>query len=296
MKIFTAILCYCVLGILVVSCQKEVDGNINSRPVHVSEGTILEAYVELDTTELPGTDTISIRRYYYDNLGRISKSTEKYFQRGTANFSSYTDFTRVYTGIDSFPSLITSNSILENGVIVIDTIFLSYYADNIVKKDSARKYINSVLDSYSSFLYNRLDNTTYLISGSAFQAGNPIPTNHVLIKNIFSSGNLVFKYDSAYSQPPSTFWGLTKLDYQYDAYNNPYRNITLRYVDISHGFGGYTKNNPTSYLQSYYSSSNNIPSTTNYMISYTYNSFGYPVTIDFNVAGQYFKTHLFYKN
>ncbi|HMT75364.1 MAG TPA: hypothetical protein PKA77_14930 [Chitinophagaceae bacterium] len=281
-----------------VSCQKEVDeAIISTRPVHSSEGTILEAYILLDTTEQIGIDTFSVRKYYYDSQGRVNKITEKWFQRGTPVVSSFSEEVRSYTGNDSSPILTSTKTTLDNGVILTDTVFLSYYADYIVKKDSIRQYINSVLQSTSSFSYTKLDNVTYHISGSAYEVGNLIPTNEVTLKNYFVNGNLNSKYDSVYRQiATTTNYAITKLDCQYDASNNPFRNITLRYPDIGEGFGGYTKNNPTRWDKVYYTSTSAIPQNSSVSVVYTYNSYGYPITIDVSNSPTPFQTYLFYRN
>jgi hypothetical protein len=267
------------------SCQKEIEQQFFERPPHMSEGSVLDMYIEFDTTQNIGLDTISFYKFVYDNSDRIMKINEKWFQQGTPNVSVFSTTNYFYNSTDSLPNLVVKNS-FANGFSIIDTVYLQYNSNNMISKDSGCRYEQGVLKSIFSFQYDEIASWKYRVYGSMYDytSGTFVPTNKIILTRGFTNNNVTQSYDSIYSDFPFTNYSVKYSSYLYDSKPNPFKKISLRYPDYHSEFEAglfswYSYNNPIKYTQSTYSSTSPIPAVNVFDITYNYNSLGYPVEL-----------------
>lgn len=298
-----------IFGVLLFfsSCQKEITGELPPVTIPTSEGSILDKYVGFDTTEANGLDTISVYQFHYDNQKRLSKITSRWYDAGTTHINATSDARRFYNSNDTVPYMLVMNTVA-NGISYTDTLFLNYDTDNMITRDSIRRYQGNTLRDYYCFHYSKINSWNYLVYGSAYDfiLAMPIPTNTIAVSKNAVSGNFISSYDSIYGQPSPTDYRVVKHTYTYDNHPNPFIVSALRYpdhtyaIDSGNEFDLYTKNNPIGYQEEQYSSYAS-PFSKTIEIRYTYNSQGYPTSIDQYQNGMpnfpnYFKLKLFYKN
>lgn len=288
------------------SCQKEIEQQLSPRPQHMSEGSILDRYIEFDTTEVIGLDTISIFSFIYDNNNRISQINEKWFDHGTLNVSVYTSTNYLYNGTDTLPGLVVKNS-LANGFSLVDSLFLQYNSSNMISRDSGRKYEQGVLKSYFTFHYDEIAPWKYHVYGVAFDivSGTFMQTNEIALTRNFTNGNVTQSYDSVYNSIPFANYSILQSSYLYDNKPNPFKKLALRYPDLhsdfeSGLFSWYAFNNPVKFTRTTYTSNSLIPATNIHDITYKYNSLGYPIDLSVSKNGlpyfsAGFKILLYYK-
>jgi hypothetical protein len=134
MKILLSVI---LLAIVMASCQKEQStepvvppGNGNNNPPS-NDSTLLWKYIEVDTTQPPGSDTTFKEIYTYDNQKRL-------IHFYTSFLLTEQDGDMFYSGNDTLPYKLIS-IITGFGDIQRDTVFY-LYSNGLVTKDSAIEY------------------------------------------------------------------------------------------------------------------------------------------------------------
>ena len=288
------------------SCQKEVEiADSENDTQHISEGSILDRYVNFDTTRDRGLDTITVYQFFYDSQKRVIRISEKWYEQGTMTVASTGDDIRFYHSNDTLPYKVVKNSIA-NGISYTDTLFLNYDSKGIIARDSLVNYRSGSKLGMYCFYYNETIPWGYTIAGSAYDyvLATPIETNKISLTRNFVNGNVMASYDSVYTQTIPAYYGIIRYTYTYDGKPNPFAKMALHYPDYNYdvessSYDYYTKNNPVSYERTTYSKNSPVPYTTQVELQYTYNSLGYPITIKVSRNGNQtdflHKVLLFYK-
>jgi len=140
------------------SCQKEADGSLPNNPQTI-DSSFIDKIIALDTTLPVGTDTTEKLFLTYDNLKRLSRSTQLYGP-GLPG-SSVTDF--LYSGNDSLPYKSISREVYTGVWDYTDTAYFTY-SNGFIAKDSTITH-----DNTNSVIGARV--VQYSVSGTAVNKG-----------------------------------------------------------------------------------------------------------------------------
>lgn len=238
MKFLLACAVLVITVFLFNSCQRDVDGQLNTtNSVNTKDSIYISKRIELDTTLASGSDTLSADQFYYDAAKRLLHLSSRDYKYGTHNLNATFDEYRFYSGSDTVPYktvLITYDAVLAS--TANDTTFLFYNSNRLIIKDSTVDYYNNILYSkerndfslISSGRYliknSKLDITTGAILGGDSTISNINEVNNNLIADtdsVYNGGVLmtVYKYNAAYTLKFSPFY---RLNIPYSVHNAQY--------------------------------------------------------------------------
>ena len=197
----------CFLGILLFSCQREVD-----LPTPNTNTGADERLVKIVGTD--GTDS-TVSTYSYDANGRISENKVVDIYNGI-DFGYTTKVVRNSSGI------ITRTIEIEPSLVGVDSTIRNFHY-------SAGKYTSSV-SSITSLGFTSADSTVYTYNSSGqiskdevYSSVNGSPFV-LALKNDYtytSAGNLASHKQSTYNPATSTYFEEYTESYTYDAKTNP---------------------------------------------------------------------------
>ncbi len=286
--------CLLLLSILtgIVSCQKEIDGELPERTT--SDSTDLARVIALDTTQVAPRDTFYKIEYSYDAQKRkaLEVFTEYDNPTMTADVWIYRYY---YQNNDTLPYKVT-----ERYQGSADSIsFYLTYTNGFITKDSTMNHSFP----YSFVLYfSELPGSRYLKKVVNYDLVNNITTvqDSTIYTRSVVNGNRVSGLDSTWATPVGTplLMNATSTQFAFDSKPNPFHRMTIWYLGHYNNFEAetygyisysYGKNNRIS-LQSTRHHPPSLPEVYNY--SYTYLANGYPSVIRFD--GDWNKVLLFY--
>ena len=235
-----------ISGIIIYSCQKEPSSN--TPPIVTrDDSTTLLMYIDLDTTQAAGLDTLNIQKYSYDNSKRLMKSAYIEYESGMPAHFSITNL--YYNGTDTLPFKKTETNYDSPGGTagLSDTAYYIYNGDKIIS-DSVRSGYNSfpVVGKYA-YDNNKVTETRldYSLTPPAY------PYSHeVYLTKI--NGNTTLQMDTTFLD--GVLSSSTRFSFVYDVKINPFYNIPQPFVERSFPYYDgetyseemvYEKNNPT---------------------------------------------------
>ena len=252
-----------ILIILFCSCQKGFTvENSNTELVQNLDSNTLVKYIEFDTTQISGLDTLDIAKYSYDNLKRLALLEYTEFDGAGVKVNLYKT-NLFYNGVDSFPfKRIDSRFALPSlSLMASDTNYYSYSNGRIVS-DSASDDVIKFTYSTDKIMEKRFTN----FPGAAYDSNTYYMTR--------LNGNLILQVDT--TSGGSVY---ENFSFTYDNKNNPFYRLPISSFESARPFYSlelyhdemiYEKNNPTQILQT------SSVSLFHFKYSYEYNSNGYP--------------------
>jgi len=152
-----------IVLLAISSCQKEVDFSLPPKLTSGNDSIYLQKLIELDTTSVPGADTLFIKEFYYDNLKRLIRTFEK--NSSSPLNTIYFETKYYYTGSDTLPYKTTEID-NEGAVIYNDTILYTF---------------NNGKVSRDSFIFYRQTNGELL--GTSTQTYVQVAPNNIFVKS-----------------------------------------------------------------------------------------------------------------
>lgn len=262
--------------ITICSCQKELIPDTPGTPVIINpdDSTTLSMYVDLDTTQVPGLDTLIIQKYTYNNFKRISKSD--YIEYGSAGVpEDYFETNLYYNGADTLPfkAIQTYHDLQGSSSRNTDTAYYFYGGGKLIS-DSVWFFNNgSYVVRKFSYYNNKIIVTTSDVSSPQYSYLN----NIYLTK---TNNNTTSQTDSTFDL--SGILHADQFSFSFDNKNNPFYNLPQPIIGRSAPYYimeteseemVYDKNNPTvigEYETGY------DPAGFHFTYSYEYKSNGYP--------------------
>jgi len=238
MKHLSTLLIFAILTIC--SCTKE---SSNDPIVTTNDSITLIKYVDLDTTQIVGLDTLVVNKITYDNSKRLKESNTTEYSSGIPNklFQNIL----FYNGVDTLPFKKTQTiSDLPSGTVTGTSIGYYNYSNNKLVSDSAIYYYNTTTyySRHYSYESDKIIETTYIYYSS-------VPT--ITTRSIYltkNNGNTILQKDTVIGFYTHNF------SFQYDNKNNPFYGRPQAFVDRSLPYYdmetfseemAYEKNNPT---------------------------------------------------
>ncbi len=238
------ILFFGLLTLIIYSCQKPtVDKRVESTQ---SDSTALVMYVDLDTTQIKGKDTLIVQKYDYDNLKRIINTYYIDYNSGVPDGLFQTRF--YYNGADTLPfKRIETYYDLSSGTVNNPGVGYYSYKDGKVLSDSVSFSNNPLfyLVRKYSYVNNKITETI---------ADNSTPQNIEVHKfyQIKNNENTTLQTDSTFFNG-ALMGGSQTFSFSYDTKNNPFYNLPQPFIDRSTPYYSmetyseemvYEKNNP----------------------------------------------------
>ena len=277
---------------VIISCQKEIDGELPERTT--SDSTDLASIIALDTTQVSGQDTFYKIVYSYDAQKRkaLEVFTEYDNPTMTADVWIYRYF---YHNNDTLPYKVT-----ERYQGSADSIsFYLTYSNGFVIKDSTMNH--SFPYSFVAY-FSELPGGRYLKKVVNYDLVNNITTvqDSTIYTRSIVNGNRVSGLDSTWITPvgPPLLMDAVSTQFAFDNKPNPFERITIRYL------GNYDNFEAETYVYTSYSYGKNnlisVQSTRQHppgppeggTYSYTYLDNGYPSVMRLN--GDWNKVLFFY--
>lgn len=269
-----------VLLISFSSCQKEIDWGFNNKTQ--SDSTILDKYIELDTTLPAGLDTIHKVLVDYDSRGRVIyvSSYDKDLSLPPTNiFPFYDSTTYFYNGNDTVPfKVIQTHKNLLN--IWQDTCFLYYSAGKVIKDSIRSRYtsllpppmpdielitVNTITDNGNTAQENTLQ--AYTFNPATWPPPCPATTNY---QKTYLNGNITYEFGDF--TDCNSIGTVETSHLTFDNNPNPTYVFSVPYPIMTNFLG------LTGYKNNIISSWDTAPSD-GYIYSYTYRSDGYPLIV-----------------
>ncbi len=215
------------IGLLICSCQKEVD--VNPPAILTSDSSYLDKIIILDTTQPSGMDTVEKISTTYD----ASKRLVTYAGQSSGYSTTQTFF---YSGNDTLPFKHVVRDVF-GPVISADTIFFTY-SNGIVVRDSMNSWNITTGMSYGAEV------SEFTVTGSnvstrdksyVLVAGNYVLMNDIVsVVSLTTSGGNILTQNPVSGQPSYDLVQAT-----YDSKNNPlskiikthYANFESRYFE-----------------------------------------------------------------
>lgn len=278
MKTFLSGLVMLVLVVGFSSCQKEIENPTIVRTG--ADSTIISRYIGLDTTALPGRDTIFKILFDYDAQGRFIRETEYFKSTGSSTTTLYDDTVTVnyvYKGTDTLPYKAFKVARSYDGK-QMDTVYL-FYQNQVIIKDSTRRWAleyigGATMESIEVNKYvinaSNVTATQYLVNTLTPAVWPPACPGTTVYSQTFLNGNITSEtgaYTSCSGTGNSSFIGA------YDNKPNPLYAIRIPFpILTSIGVvGSVQKNNVTG--------TGTVLPGDNLVYNYTYRSDGYPLIV-----------------
>ena len=269
------------------SCQKE-NSNDNIVP---ADPVLLKKFIELDPASTPPNDTVSIREYSYDNLGRCVSIKNLYFPGMEVDYTY-----NYYNGADS---LMASRTLLYDGSSDTSKEIFTYSANGLLLSDST---VTISTGGTNSLVY-KYNESNGLIRSEISLNGQPFMIASYEVQRDIN-GNITFESDSSFEYLAGSgyvYRDVSDITNSYD--NNPcpfYKLYPKRLVELDY------ENALADDVPFYWSipQRNNIlsearitsPITSgltpyNHSFSYTYHANGYPSMVLYfdNLTGDAYK-------
>jgi hypothetical protein len=265
---------------IIASCQKEVDPSIPNLPQN--DSTTLSRMVLLDTTLVPGQDSLFILQFTYDAQKR--KSQELFTEIDNSVSIRYvTSHHYKYLGTDTLPISITEKYNFSTDSIIY---YLSY-SNGFIIKDSSVGYTGGIVTNVRVGQYLSLGSNRYLKKTIIYDpsSGNSIVMDSIVYTRTLMGGNLVSGLDSTWTER-----GMMILDHvsskqlTFDNKINPLAPLTTWYLGYFDNFDDINNidlgiNNQLTHQHNFLFP---FTSTDLEIFSYTYNTAGYPQVIRSN--------------
>lgn len=257
----TKLILFAFVAISLYSCQNEF--SIDDVPlVNSPDSTRLSKYIEFDTTQVSGLDTLDISNYNYDNLQRLTLQEYTEFDGAGVKVNLYKAFL-YYNGTDTLPFKTIRNRYSLPGLNLqtSDTSFYSFANGKIVSDSN----------SFGVTKFSYSNNLIFEKRYSSFP-GMPIDSNTFYMTRL--NGNLVLQIDTL-----SGGSEVENFSFTYDNKNNPFHRLPISSferlrpyykLELYNDEMIYEKNNPTQILQT------NTVSLFHFKYAYEYNANGYP--------------------
>lgn len=212
------------LGLIICSCQKEKTQDRKAGNPQ-SDSTTLLMYVDIDTTQVSGSDTLEVQKYKYDNSKRLIEATYIGYNRNIPEGGTITKL--FYNGTDTLPfKKIESYFELPNGNIsnIPDTGYY-FYSQGKVISDSVISPHNSLSYYVRKFSYDNNKIIQTIVSNTT-----PPSTLLTIFYQTKNSGNTVLQIDSTFFNGSNTFNSQT-FSFSYDTKNNPFFNMPQPFIN-----------------------------------------------------------------
>ena len=272
--------------ILFSACQKEVSveqGAVIEATQNLVDSNRLIKYVEFDTAQISGLDTLDIAKYNYDNLRRLTLLEYTEFEGAGVKINLYKT-NLFYNGTDTLPfKRINSHYNLPAlNLVRSDTNFYAYANGRIV--------LDSNSYGFAKFQYTNnkiLETTLQNLPGALINSNTYYMTrlngNLVLQKDTISGGSVYQNFSFNYDNKKNPFYNLPISSLEY---LRPYYKLELYSEEMI-----FEKNNPIEIFQT------SSTSTFHFKYSYEYNLNGYPKiarAVDQTDPTIYYKVKFFY--
>lgn len=231
-----------VLGLLLVSCQRELDIDITERQTDATDSTVLKKFIVLDTTRQAPFDTINYESFVYDTDGRIKNSYVVF--PNNPDIDTVSINTYFYHGSDTLPY---KGEIIDAG----DDIVLSSSGSSYWEYDNTGRLLKD-----SSIFISR-DNPpsedweirsgtfTYTPNGVNYHVrlkyysvpGGPVSRETIImgkVENTISNNCVVGQVDSIFYEylvnnngtlTADSTYSVNRVNLEYDANPNPFFKI-----------------------------------------------------------------------
>ena len=219
-----SILLFGFFSLIMCSCQKEKTQDRQSEDPQ-SDSTTLSMYVDLDTTQVSGTDTLEVQKYKYDNSKRLIEADYIEYNGNAADYLTITKM--FYTGADTLPFKKTESYYELPGGNLLNTPDTGYYfySEGRVISDSIISHSNSSNYFVQKYLY---DNNK--IIESIAENTTPPATLRTIFYQTKNSGNTILQVDSTFDNGNYTGNSQT-FSFSYDTKNNPFFNMPQPFIE-----------------------------------------------------------------
>lgn len=265
-------------GIIVIvvfsSCQKEVEAVLPGQPEQ--DSTTISKIVLLDTTLVPGQDTLFKIAFTYDNQKR--KTGEDFTEIDNSTGIRYTFFYRYsYSGTDTLPFKASE----KYDFITDSTISYFTYSNRFVVKDSSVGYTSGAVSDIQTSYFSALTGNKFLRELINFDpvTGSSQLLDSTVYSRTVSAGNLLSGVDSTWTVfGPPNLSRVTSFQFTYDNKANPLARLSLWYLGYFENFDDqvYIDMGVNNLLSTKYDELFPSGSTETSLFSYSYNNLGYP--------------------
>lgn len=178
--------------ILFTSCQKEITG---SSPTVADDSTFIQKIVWLDTSLLPGQDTVYYNFYEYDAQKRVSRITITTYDINNTRYVDYYNFS--YNGQDTLPYRYSTTQLSSSDSV------MSYlkYSNGFVILDSSRYYNNGTLDNIYWYRFDNTGGGKFVYTSryeSTAAPGIILTDDSVRYSRVVNNGNILSYSDSSW--------------------------------------------------------------------------------------------------
>jgi hypothetical protein len=235
------------LSLIICSCQKEKTQDRRTENPQ-SDSTTLAMYIDLDTTQVSGSDTIEVQKYKYDNSKRLLESDYIEYNGNAPDGITITKL--FYNGTDTLPFKKTESYYeLPSGNLVNtpDTGYY-FYSQGRVISDSIISHSNS-----SSYFVRKFSYNNNKITESIAENTTPPSTYLHLFYQTKNNGNTSLQIDSTFYNG-NNIGGTQTFSFSYDTKNNPFYNMPQSFIERGDPYYNmetyseemiFEKNNPT---------------------------------------------------
>ena len=282
MKTILALLIIFSAGLIVTSCQREVD-EVTSPLVNPGD-SLVSKIIKLDTSFASGSDTAQVLLLTYDASGRLTKIINTYYNPGISGpgrLDGIEDNTYLFSGSQTLPyRMEVRYTDIASGTISYDTSFYNY-TDGYLSRDSVRDNFGATY----VMTFIRLTSSRFKVFIKTDYGGMPFVDT--MYSNLtWSGGNLLKEVDSL--QLSGGAWQVGTINASYDVKPNPFKEFCIPHpTPFSNSMVGPVLTElalPTT--NNLVSVSGNGPM--NYTLTYEYGPTGLPKIIRDNSGSKYF--------
>lgn len=278
-----------VVVLLACSRDQPADPDINNE----NDGSLLSAFIELDTLRTSGSDTVQKYKLDYDPSKRLNRFTQFGYDTLTGSLTYIAESNFLYNGPDTLPHKIVANytmfhpsGSISNQYTVPTNCF--YNAKGFMTRSVA--IVPNMAGVDSIVIDEIFDITDTFARRREYYNGLPLPVYdsietqmYILHHNVWSPSLRRLRV-----RDNITYLAMVVHEYSYapvyDNYKNPFRPLRILYTTwyfpvTDAGFFGrqlISANNIVSDEYRYYYNFS-YASTITYNVNYTYNSKGFPV-------------------